>query len=160
MSDFWIRDALPQDEASIIGLIQALNEDGMQYEPYMPGPDAARAYQRELAVELSKNDGFVLLAEVEKTVVGFLAAYDKHDDVAIELEERIGGFISELFVQKEMRKKGIATALLNEAERRFKARGFKRVIVSVVTENNTAMRLYRSNGFGDHVSLLQKRLDT
>jgi mycothiol synthase len=79
----------------------------------------------------------VLLAEVDGRVVGELAWFDTDPD----------GYIGNLGVLKEYRRRGIARALLQIAFADIAAAGFERATLSVDTENATgAVAVYRTAG--------------
>lgn len=79
----------------------------------------------------------VLLAEVDGEVVGELAWFDTTPD----------GYIANLGVLKEHRRRGIAKALLKIAFGDIAAAGLERATLSVDTENTTgAVALYRTVG--------------
>jgi ribosomal protein S18 acetylase RimI-like enzyme len=158
MTDIRIRDAGESDRETIIGFLQALNEDAMKYEPYMPGREPAEAYFAELSRELAESDGFTLLACRGEEAVAYCACCRRTDDASIEPDMRAIGYVSELIVDAAMRGRGLGAALIAEAERRFRAKGYRRMVISVAAANHGAQRLYRRLGFRDHVLLLEKRL--
>jgi ribosomal protein S18 acetylase RimI-like enzyme len=65
------------------------------------------------------------------------------------------GQIAELFVREEMRGRGVGRALLQAALERFAARGLTEVSVSTFPDNEGALRLYRSLGFGRELVTLE-----
>ena len=56
-------------------------------------------------------------------------------------------FITELFVQKEYRNRGIGAALMKLAETESKKRGIKKAFLWTGESNKTARKLYKSLGF-------------
>lgn len=64
------------------------------------------------------------------------------------------GEIAELFVAPEHRGRGIARALLDRAVRLFRERGVTLGYVWTRSDNQAAVNLYRSAGFGDNPQLV------
>jgi len=56
-------------------------------------------------------------------------------------------YVSNVAVYPEFRSKGVATALLLDAEKRASSAGVKRLVLDVEAENSTALSLYRKLGF-------------
>ena len=56
-------------------------------------------------------------------------------------------FITELFVQKEYRNRGIGASLMEYAEKELKERGIKKTFLWTGESNETARKLYKSLGF-------------
>ena len=55
--------------------------------------------------------------------------------------------IHHLAVHHEVRRMGIARLLLNEVEARLKAKGCKKVLMIVLSDNQLAMQLYKKQGW-------------
>lgn len=64
------------------------------------------------------------------------------------------GEIAELFVKPEHRSRGVARALLASAVRLFRQRGVTLGYVWTRADNEAAVNLYRSVGFGDNPQLV------
>lgn len=79
-----------------------------------------------------------LVAEHEGNVIGYVIG---------TLEARDKGHVVSIGVHPNYRKRGVATALLNEVISRFNARGVKIVKLEVRVSNLPAINLYRKLGF-------------
>ncbi|MDG2050706.1 MAG: GNAT family N-acetyltransferase [Myxococcota bacterium] len=66
--------------------------------------------------------------------------------------------ITDLGVRAGARRRGIATSLLGEALRWIRASGVDRVEVQVAHANPEGQAFWRSQGFGDFMDVLNKRL--
>jgi ribosomal protein S18 acetylase RimI-like enzyme len=94
--------------------------------------------------------GFVLIAEVRGTPVGFLAAMlEDASGRYLHLEERpnLQGHIDDIFVEPNFRNQGLGTALFAAAEKRFRAMRCDNLRLGVVAGNTAARRLYQNLGF-------------
>ena len=71
------------------------------------------------------------------------------------------GYIQELLVHPAYRRRGVAMHLLDAAERYFfEEQGFGAVTLVTTPENEGALRLYRSRGYGvDQVRLRKRRAE-
>ena len=103
------------------------------------------------------NNSFVILAETEKDIVGYLAgsicehgAYSYYEGKTAELEN--------MFVKPEFRKYGIGSYLIAEFENWCTENGAKRIMVTASNSNNTAINFYRKNHFKDINLTLKKEL--
>src|SRR4051812_1586277 len=110
-----------------------------------PWNDPHKDIQRKLTVQPE----MFLVAVVEGAVIGtVMAGYDGHR-----------GWINYLAVDPEHRRRGIATALLNEAERMLRKLGCPKINLQVRFTNHAALDFYRRVGFSEDQSLsLGKRL--
>ena len=66
--------------------------------------------------------------------------------VAIRTRE---SFLEQVYVSRDRRGSGVATALLSEAERLVRANGHDRAWLAVVTGNARARRFYQRSGWTD-----------
>ena len=126
-----IRLALPSDAEALCRLNAAFNGGGL--------PDAGRI-RRYLAQDHSE---IVCIAEHDGCAVGFCCA---------QVTESVcypgkTGEITELYVQPDARRLGIASALVRFAERQCVARGATELSLLTGRTNLAARALYESLGF-------------
>lgn len=57
------------------------------------------------------------------------------------------GSINDLYVLPEFRRRGVGRKLMVESLRKLKAKGVEAIRLSVLKENNAAVRLYEKLGF-------------
>ena len=93
--------------------------------------------------------------DVAEQLVGLLLADTQVD---AETGEPVG-YIQELLVHPAYRRRGVAMHLLDAAEQYFfEAHGYGAVTLVTTPENEGALRLYRSRGYGvDQVRLRKRR---
>ena len=140
---FVVRSAQPSDESALIDQFQGLNvhENGITGDRRTD----YSAAQESLAAaweSVRQTDGQVLVAELDGRVIGHLFLLFKIDAVFVERELRPYAYVSELYVGERVRGRGVARALMNEAERIAKQRGLPRILVGVVAGNKEAEALY------------------
>lgn len=87
---------------------------------------------------LEQGDGFYLVAWADDEPLG-------HAHLALSDPPAL----QDVSVRPEHRRRGVATALADAAERAALARGFDRLRLSVSIDNDAALALYRHLGYGD-----------
>ena len=95
----------------------------------------------------SKNSE-IFLAEVENQIVGFCQMLIKDEIPVFKIEKY--GYISDLFVKKEYRKKGISTKLKDMAFDWFREKGMKFVSLGMYPDNIESHEIYKKWGFFDY----------
>jgi ribosomal protein S18 acetylase RimI-like enzyme len=97
----------------------------------------------------------ILIAEDAGKPAGFLLLLDGMPD---EVSLAPQAFIAYMAVEPQARRKGIAAALLAEAERIARERKLPAIAMMVTQENGTALRLYERAGFATERRLMCKPL--
>ena len=93
--------------------------------------------QEEIARKLERDPDLFLLAENDGEVVGsVLGGYDGRR-----------GMMYHLAVEDQHRQRGIASALVDELERRLRSKGCIRYYLLVTTDNASAIRFYERRGW-------------
>jgi ribosomal protein S18 acetylase RimI-like enzyme len=138
-----IRDATPADADALLPLIAEMGVDF--HRP--SGADAAF-----VARYLAQPGQGILLALVDGTPAGFLAH-------ATTLDLYLGGptgEIADLLVTDRARGRGVGTALVAEAVRRFDEAGCGEVRVVTDADNAAAIRVYGKAGIGGDLICLHR----
>lgn len=104
-------------------------------EPVVPSDE----YLRKL---LNKDDLHVLVAIVNKQLVGGLTAFE----LPMYKEEVNEIFLYEIAVEPLYRKMGVATVLIEELKNICRKKGVKEMYVGTATDNIPAMKLYKATG--------------
>lgn len=137
-----IRKAVVSDAAAIVRLNEAHND--------------LRSSETEIAKRLVKTDGIetLYLAEIDNYAVGFLCLClrDQICDDAAYAE------VSELFVDAEYRRRGVAHALMEQAATLAKQAGAREVILMTNFRNHVAQQFYFAHGFENYCIALRRRL--
>jgi ribosomal protein S18 acetylase RimI-like enzyme len=134
-----IRPFQSADEPTVIALWQ---ECGLT----RPWNDPHKDIQRKLAV----RPEWFLVAEVEgRVVASVMAGYEGHR-----------GWLNYLAVALEHQRKGLARALVAEAENLLKAAGCPKINLQIRSTNAQVIEFYRRIGYGvDDVVSMGKRLE-
>ncbi len=158
-ADVVIRPARESDREALIEQFQGLNRhedlivrnrrvDRMAGEESLDAADA----------KIAKTNGLRLVAELGGKVVGHLDLTFETGPVFIHADLREYAYVAELFLREEARGAGTGQALLQEAERIAKARGYRRMMIGVITGNTSAERAYERFGFKPYATDLQKMI--
>ena len=110
-----------------------------------PEGDAEGGYAWFLGTQLLENDVVVLVAEQQKSVVGYVYAGLEPQSWK-ELREACG-FIHDVVVDERGRRTGVATALIAAAAEWLREHGAPRVILWTAQQNDGAQRLFERLGF-------------
>jgi ribosomal protein S18 acetylase RimI-like enzyme len=93
--------------------------------------------QEEIARKLERDPDLFLLAEVAGVIIGsVLGGFDGRR-----------GMMYHLAVAGQYRQQGVASALVDELERRLRAKGCIRYYLLVTTDNDSAIRFYERRGW-------------
>jgi GNAT superfamily N-acetyltransferase len=124
-----------------------------QVAPVRPFEDSWRRRRAEYADWLAAGDAQLLIAERDRTAVGYLMLRFMRGASTWDLGERVAE-IESLSVLDQERGAGVGAGLVAAA--REQAAG-ARLLVSVVHANHGALRFYEREGFGPFYVLLLER---
>lgn len=96
--------------------------------------------ERLIANDIERSERPVYVATVNGEIVGFIEAVPDEDDDTLAHLYRI-------YVAPEEWGRGIGGSLLDRIERILADRGFTRLHLSVIAENDVGVNFYKSNGF-------------
>jgi ribosomal protein S18 acetylase RimI-like enzyme len=147
------RDAAPE-EAPILVRRASGDDRAAALELISPATGRGRASLALLRAEQGLLWVAVERGEQGEALVGLLLATTQVDDTA----EEVVGYIHELLVRPDARRRGVAMELLSAAERYFLDEcNFSALLVITSFDNDAAMRLYRSRGYTLSQARLAKR---
>ena len=109
-------------------------------------------YKKRIIESFTSKDFYILVAEVNKAIVGYCLASIAKYPPFFEVENY--GTIFDLVVTRDYRKEGIGENLLQEAYNWFSKKGTKRVEVRVATSNEVANKFWRKMGFTPYMEIL------
>ena len=131
-----LRLAVPSDVEVILPLFRAYQNHYNQLTTATE--EKTRSFLRELVSNVPQ--GFAIVAEVEARVVGFATGFVTVSGVIAERMVHLG----DLYVDPELRRRGIATALLNEVTDQARSRGFGLVRWLALASETEVNRWYNS----------------
>lgn len=140
---FHVRRLAPADIEPMHAMLRMFGEAFGEVETYTAQPPRGAYLDRLLG-----NPEFVALAAIERgTVVGGLVAYEL---VKFE-QERSEFYIYDLAVREESRRRGVATALIEEVRRIAAANAAETVFVQADHGDEPAIALYSKLGRREEV---------
>jgi ribosomal protein S18 acetylase RimI-like enzyme len=143
-----IRQATRADAEALGRLGALLMEVHYNFDPrrfLTPGDDAAPGYRRFLLSQLNDPDAVIFVAVVDAAVVGY--CYAGIEPLSWKELRDTAGFIHDLALDREARRRGAGRALLNAAVEWFRQRNVARVMLWTSTANERARRLFEQTGF-------------
>lgn len=139
MNDFIIRQYHTDDEKDVIDLWSKCGLITPQNNPKL-----------DIDTKLKVNPEWFLVGELEgKIVATCMAGYEGHR-----------GWINYLAVAPEYRRQGLATQIMQEAERILRNAGCPKINLQIRTSNTGVVEFYKAIGYGvDNVVSMGKRLE-
>ncbi len=134
-----IRDIQEEDISRVLELWKKYGE----YHSWLDSPDA-------VGRRVEKQADLFLVAEIEGQIVGsVMGSYDGRF-----------AFVARLVVVPSYRRRGIATRLMEEVERRLREKGATQASLLIEQDNYSAISLYKKMGYQlfKNVSYMRKRL--
>jgi ribosomal protein S18 acetylase RimI-like enzyme len=115
--------------------------------------DNVRAgYEEHLRVAMAAKDTKVLVALDKGRVVGYAVALIRKSSPAWQREKY--GYIEEMAVTAECRRKGIGTQLLKEILDWFRSGNLDMIELSVAAKNRVGYSFWKKHGFRDYLHQL------
>jgi ribosomal-protein-alanine N-acetyltransferase len=122
----WLRDYAPNDFDAIWKLDQACFAEGIAYS------------RDEMRMYLALRSSFCILAEADGKLAGF---------TIVDSRPPRPGYIVTIDVAADMRRLGVASSLLAEAEKRLRKQGSPGIRLEVAVNNHSAIHFYKRHGF-------------
>lgn len=149
---------LETDRAALLAFVAGIQDYERGLAPQLKtGAEIAASHVETVMARVSERDGVLLMARQGPRPVGFVAAWmSSDDDPLLQDAARSHALIGELFVEEEMRRSGIARALLAAAEAKMAARGARRLRIWAKAGNQAALACYGAAGFAAYEVSLEK----
>ncbi len=125
-------------------------------KPYTILSRDAREEFRSFAIKkIRSRNGRVVVAEEDGRMVGYALFFIKKGPPVYT--KKIFGYISDLFVKRDFRKKGISSLFREEAIKFFRKKGIKHSSIMVSPTNTHARNVYKKWGFQEyHIEMRRK----
>lgn len=127
-------------EARDLEAVWALHREGLE-QTTPEYPEVVAGYEsdlHDLEAHYFGNGGHFWVAEIDGTLVGM---------TGIERTDAETGRLRRMRVTTAERRRGVAEALLETAERFCREQGFRRLILDTTEQQTAAHRLYEKHGF-------------
>jgi ribosomal protein S18 acetylase RimI-like enzyme len=149
-----IRPAVPDDLQAVAVLHDRLSEEQEPWRVFPPRAGIRREFLDRLEASLADPSELLLVAEVDKEVVGIAFAHETtpssfSDERAVEL--------SAVVVKDEHREQGVGRALTEAAARFARDRGIPRLVLKVFAQNRQALAFWEAVGFGPRMVQMSAR---
>jgi phosphinothricin acetyltransferase len=159
MSELPIRPFEPQDRDAVIALHWELN----RHEQTVSGDraldrEAAEACLADDEKQMAVRGGVALVAVIAGEIAGYVCCVLSDGGPFLRADLRRQAYVTTLVVGEAFRGRGVATALLDEAERFARAQDVAAIGVGVLAGNRGAEQLYQRFGFAPHAVEMVKRL--
>ncbi len=131
---------------AIIELWKEFMDYHKDFEPvYARTADAAARFEEHLKKLMESDDSQVLVALDKGEVVAYsIAQISKRPPMILQTEF---GFISDLGVRSDCRRKGIGEQVLNRILEWFKSRNIEQIELLVLSANEMAVSFWKKHGF-------------
>ena len=154
-----IRPYKAEDAAAVRDCIVALQEFERGLDSRMrPGAEIAERYLADLLARCAREEGRIIIAEVEGAVAGFAAVFPKVASDEPDERDYDYAYVSDVAVLDRYRRRGLGRSLLQAAEGYARKRGAKWLRIGALAANRGARNLYESHGFRNREVLLEKPL--
>ncbi|MDI6806571.1 MAG: GNAT family N-acetyltransferase [Candidatus Aenigmarchaeota archaeon] len=112
----------------------------------------------KFAKKLIRNKNGILLVCVNKNrIVGYTLGLIKNKPPVYKIKKF--GLISDIFVEKDYRNKGIARKFVTELMRWFKSKQLSYTELTVDSKNRLALKVYNKLGFKEYRKIMKKEIN-
>lgn len=147
-----------EDFPFLVECVAAIQEHERDELPELkPGQEIAQDYTSSLVHAVEQKGGVILLAKNGTERVGFVSAWpDTDNDPCFKEEFRKHAYISDIYIIKAWRGRGLARKLLGAIESAMRDRGCLRVRICAKATNISAVNLYKSSGYNPYEIIFSK----
>jgi ribosomal protein S18 acetylase RimI-like enzyme len=140
-----IREAGKTDVGQAADLMVRMKKLNGEFDPlFKVVRDAEGRATKYLNESIASKDCLVLVAELDKKIIGFLRAEVKNRLFYEPVKE---GVITDFYILPEGRRKSLGNEILNRASKKLKQMGAAMILVEFPAQNEIAVRFYVKSGF-------------
>jgi ribosomal protein S18 acetylase RimI-like enzyme len=152
-----VREAEMRDLDRVAAMWTAITRHHEPLDPlFRMRPDAVGELRELLRALMRDRDAAIWVYELEGDIAGLCIIRIDHAPPILEETERAE--VTDLGVRPGFRRRGIGKLLLEQALAWARMSDIERVEVQVASANTEGQRFWRSQGFGDLMQVLHKRL--
>jgi GNAT superfamily N-acetyltransferase len=150
------------DLAALIGFVEAIQEhERIDVTDLKLGSEIGSDYAQMLIRMIAERNGCILMARMRADTVGFGCAWIEEDnDPLLRDDARTHAYISDIFVEDDWRRRGVALRILDALEMEMRSRGCQRIRVCSKATNHIALECYKKAGYQPNEIVFGERLDT
>jgi GNAT superfamily N-acetyltransferase len=150
-----LRGARPGDISQLAALGVALAAQHRSYDPlrFIVDGDPLRTFTTFFTEELANPDAAILVAEEGSTIIGYAFARPESASL-VDLTDK-AYWLHDLFLLPSARGKGVGKALLQAIGEIVRARGGRKLLLSVSPKNTVATRTFQALGFRPTMTEMQ-----
>jgi ribosomal protein S18 acetylase RimI-like enzyme len=151
----------PADFAAVVVFVEAIQEHERIHVPDLKsGTEIGMSYTNLLLRSVAERNGCMMIARGEGRAIGFVCAWVQEDDDPLVCDSaRLHAYISDIFVDREWRRQGVASLLLDAVETAMRERGCSRIRVCSKAANQLAIACYETRGFRPYEIVFSKQLN-
>lgn len=155
-----IREArLPEDRPAILSFIHGLQVYERAIEPDRRTDDRVAAeFYDYIVPHALEHKGRIFIAELGGAPMGWAVFHEGRNHVYVHEDERVFGYVAELFVEEEARGRGAGRALIRACEDAARALGHKVMLIGVLERNTRTAAIYEKAGYAPYSRDLRKYL--
>ncbi len=136
--------------------MKLLNEPNVSDNNVLANEENRKLWIEVISNLLARDRSSIAIAELNNKIVGY-SVFNLNASEPFKVKER-WCYISDLYVEKEYRRKGIGSELIKYIEEQAKQRDVKKIRLIIWKENEPAMEFYRKNDFKIVGYLLEKQI--
>jgi ribosomal protein S18 acetylase RimI-like enzyme len=119
-------------------------------------PNAKNIFSREMLDRFPIDDYHLAIADCEGTLIGFCFSYISRKPRYFRLERF--GFIGDLYVKADYRRRGIGHDLVKDALNYFARRDVNQIELLVAVKNKDTIKFWEALGFSQLLTWMYKRI--
>lgn len=136
MADVTVHRATPRNLGAIAELFDA-------YRVFYGNETEIEACRAFINERFRLNDSVLSVAEIEGDVVGFTQLLPKVSTSSMS----VNWILNDLFVKKDARREGVASALIEDAIAFARTADAKKLTLIIAEDNDASIKLYESHGW-------------
>ncbi|MGH2424869.1 MAG: GNAT family N-acetyltransferase [bacterium] len=154
---FEIRRATARDIKQILPVWGELAGFHASLDPaFTPSPEWPREYGAYLKTLMAREDALALVAKEDLEIIGY--AVGRITTLPPFFEHRFRGYIHDVYVREEFRRRGLGRRLVEEILAWFDRRGVTLVELTVAANNSEAIPFWKRLGFFVYMHQMKKEL--